>query len=332
MTIEQILADWKNEIFKPIYWLEGEEAFEIDHLTNFAEKRILTEEQASFNLTVFYGKDAKIEDILNACRRYPMFSDKQVVILREAQQIKDIEKFEHYIDNPLSSTIFIVAYKEKSLDKRKSFAKLVQKKTVMVTTKKLYDNELPEWTASLIRKKGFNIKPKALQILVDHIGNDLQRIEKEIDKICINLNGKTSITEDDIENFVGVSKEFNIFELQSALISKDLPKCLTIINYFASNPKAVPIQIIMPTLYAYFSKLYVASSSSSRDESSVAALLGIKGFFVKQYMLGMQKYTPSEVEKVILLLHHYNLKSIGIGRSDATDASLMKEFIAKVIY
>lgn len=332
MTIEQILADWKNEIFKPIYWLEGEEAFEIDHLTNFAEKRILTEEQASFNLTVFYGKDAKIEDILNACRRYPMFSDKQVVILREAQQIKDIEKFEHYIDNPLSSTIFIVAYKEKSLDKRKSFAKLVQKKTVMVTTKKLYDNELPEWTASLIRKKGFNIKPKALQILVDHIGNDLQRIEKEIDKICINLNGKTSITEDDIENFVGVSKEFNIFELQFALISKDLPKCLTIINYFASNPKAVPIQIIMPTLYAYFSKLYVASSSSSRDESSVAALLGIKGFFVKQYMLGMQKYTPSEVEKVILLLHHYNLKSIGIGRSDATDASLMKEFIAKVIY
>lgn len=332
MAIEQILADWKNDIFKPIYWLEGEEAYDIDHLTNFAEKRILTEEQASFNLSVFYGKDAKIEEVLNACKRYPMFSDKQVVILKEAQQIKEIEKLEHYIENPLSSTIFVVAYKEKTLDKRKSFAKLVQKKTVMVTTKKLYDNELPEWTASLIKRKGLDIKPKALQILVDHIGNDLQRIENEIDKICINLKGKTSITEDDIENFVGVSKEFNIFELQSALISKDLPKCLTIINYFASNPKAVPIQIIMPTLYAYFSKLYVASSSSSRDENSIAALLGIKGFFAKQYMQGMQKYTPAEVEKVLLLLHHYNLKSLGIGRSDASDAALMKEFIAKAIY
>lgn len=331
MSVEQMQSDWLKGVFKPIYWLQGDEPYYIDLLSNYAENNILTPDQASFNLSVFYGKDSKVEDVLNACRRYPMFSDLQVVILKEAQQLRDIERLEHYIEHPLTSTIFIIAYKEKTYDKRKAFGKLIHKKIEVLTTKKLYDNELPEWAGQLVKRKGLDVKPKTLQILVDHIGNDLQRIENEVEKIIINLAGRKTITDDDIENFVGVSKEFNVFELQAAMINKDLAKSLAILNYFASNPKAAPIQLLLPTLYAFFSKLYVASSSNVRDDYALAAILGINIFFAKQYISAMQQYTPAEVEKALLLLHHYNLKSIGIGKSDVPDASLMKELIAKII-
>ncbi len=331
MSIEQIISDWKRGATHPIYWLEGEEPYYIDKLTDYAEHHLLSEEQASFNLSVFYGKDSKAEDVLNSCRRYPMFSEKQVVILKEAQQMREIEKLEPYITNPLSSTIFIVAHKDKKLDGRSKLAKHLKNHAKVISTKKLYDNELPEWTTTLISQKGLQIKPKALHILVEHLGNDLQRIENEIDKLVVNLKGSKQISEDDIESYVGVSKEFNIFELQAAIINKDLATALKILNYFASNPKAAPIQLILPTLYAFFSKLYAVSASNSRDENSIAAILGLKGFFAKQYLQAMQRYSFAEVEKVLILLQHYNLKSIGVDRGDVADAELMKEFVAKII-
>lgn len=331
MELEQIISDWKKGIFKPVYWLEGEESYYIDTLTEFAEKNILSEEQMAFNLIVFYGKDAKVEDVLNSCRRYPVASDTQVVIIKEAQQMRDIEKIESYLDAPLASTLLLVAYKDKTFDKRKAFGKSLQKKVAVFTTKKLYDNELPQWASSMVQQKGFDITPKALQILIDHVGNDLQRMENEIDKVSLNLKGRKKISEDDIEDFVGVSKEFNVFELQKAILSRDMAKSLRIINYFGSNPKAGPIQLVLPTLYSFFSKLHIAHSSSVKDERSIAALLGINSFFVKDYVLAMQRYTPMEVEKIILILHHYNLKSIGIARPNVDDAGLMNEMVAKII-
>jgi DNA polymerase-3 subunit delta len=331
MEAEQILMEWKKGVFSPIYWLEGEEKYYIDKITEYAENHILSAEDASFNLSILYGKDSKIEEVINTSKRYPMFAERQVVILKEAQQIRDIEKLEHYVDHPLVSTVLIVAYKDKNVDKRKSFGKLLHKKVKVLTTKKLYDNELPMWTSNLIRDKGLEIKPKALQLIVDHIGNDLQRIENEIDKLNINLNGKKLITEDDIENYIGISKEFNIFELQAALVNKDLLKCLTIVNYFASNPKAVPIQLIMPTLYSFFSKLYVVAHGKVRDEYAVASALGTNTFFAKQYVTALQRYNAADVENVLLLLHHYNLKSLGINKSDIEDAELMRELIVKII-
>jgi DNA polymerase-3 subunit delta len=231
----------------------------------------------------------------------------------------------------LTSTIFIVAHKDKKLDGRSKLAKHVKNYAKVVTTKKLYDNELPEWALALIRQKGLEIKPKALQMLIDHLGNDLQRIENEVEKVTVNLKGRKQISEDDIESYVGVSKEFNIFELQAALINKDLSSALNILNYFSSNPKAAPIQLILPTLYAFFSKLYAVSATNSRDESSISAILGVKGFFTKQYIQAMQRYSFPEVEKVLILLQHYNLKSIGIDRGDVDDAGLMKELVAKII-
>lgn len=331
MNPELIIQEWKKGIYHPVYWLEGEESYYIDQLIDYAEKHILNESEASFNLSIFYGRDTKLDDVVNACKRYPMFSERQVVILKEAQHMKEVEKLEVYIDHPLSSTVFIVGHKEKKIDGRSKLAKQLKSKTVLLTTKKLYDNELPDWTERMIHQKGLDIQSKALQMLVDHIGNDLQRLENEVDKLTVNLQNRKQITEDDIESFVGVSKEFNIFELQAALGRRDMNSTLNILNYFEANPKVAPIQLVLPTLYSFFSKLYMAASSSSRDEYSIAALLGLKGFFAKQYIQAIQLYSFVEIEKALILLHHYNLKSIGIGKADTSDASLMKELAAKII-
>lgn len=331
MNLEKILTDLRKSNFKPVYWLEGDEEYFIDQVINHAEHKILTETEAGFNLSVFYGRDAAWPDVINACRKYPMFADLQVVILKEAQDMKNIEKLEGYIEKPLSSTIFFVAYKNKKVDGRTRLAKLLKEKAVLLTTKKLYDNELPEWTSSLVKSKGFTITNKALLLLIDHIGNDLSRLNNEIDKLALNLASTKNITEDDIENFVGVSKEFNVFELQQAIAHKDLYKAIRIIQYFDANPKAAPIQLIFPSLYNFFSKVQMIYSVPSRDEKSVAAAIGVHSFFVKDYLQTAMKYSSGEIEKLILLLHQYNLKGIGVNDAGNTDAMLLKEMVVKMI-
>ncbi len=331
MSAEKILKDWKNKLFKPLYWLEGEEDYYIDVLMNYAEHNILSEADAGFNLTIFYGKDANWADVVNACRRYPMFAERQVVLLKEAQQMKDIEKLESYIDNPQPSTVFVVSHKEKKIDGRSKFAKLIKEKGELLQTKKLYDNQLPEWTSELVKMKGLSINQKALMLLVDHIGNDLNRINNEIEKISVNLGERKSITEDDIEEFVGVSKEYNVFELQNAVAKKDLKKAVQIIQYFEGNPKAGPIQMILPTLYNFFSKVYMLHGTSSRDDKAVAAALGVNPFFVKDYIHTAKLYSFEETEKVLLLLEKYNLKSVGVDDAGTEDASLLKEMVLKMM-
>ena len=331
MLANTIVSDWKKGVYKPIYWLEGEEEYFIDKVVEYAENHILNEQDAAFNLTVFYGKDADWTAVINACRRYPMFAARQVVLLKEAQQMRDIEKLESYIENPLVSTVFVVSYKEKKVDGRTRMAKLLKEKGVMLTTKKLYDNQLPEWTSELIESKGLGISQKALMLLVDHIGNDLSRIENEINKISINLDKRKTITEEDVEEYVGVSKDFNVFELQAALATKNLPKAIQIIQYFESNPKAAPIQLILPSLYSFFSKVFMIYGLNTRDEKSVATSLGVNSFFVRDYLRATALFSYPDVEKLILLLSDYNLKSIGIKNSGTPDASLLKEMVVKMI-
>jgi len=331
MSVEKIIGEWKKGQFKPIYWLEGEEDYYIDKAIDYAEHHILNENEASFNLTVFYGKDASWPDIINACRRYPMFAERQVVLLKEAQQMRDVEKLESYVENPLSSTVFVVSYKEKKLDARKKFAKTVKEKGVLLTTKKMYDRELPEWTQEMIQKKGLTISQKGLLLLVDHIGNDLTRIENEIDKLSVNLGTRTNITEDDIEKYIGVSKDFNVFELQTAMASKDLARSIRIVQYFEANPKAAPIQLILPSLYSFFSKVFMVFGAGGGDDKSVAASIGVNPYFIKDYMKAAQLYSYPGVEKALLLLHHYNLRSVGIGNVNTEDGSLLKELVVKMM-
>ncbi len=331
MAVEKIIAEWKKGVFKPVYWLEGEEEYFIDKVMDYAEHHLLPESEASFNLSVFYGRDSSWADIVNACRRYPMFAERQVVLLKEAQQMRDVEKLEGYVENPLASTVFVVSYKDKKVDGRTKFAKTLKEKGVFISTKKIYDSQLPEWTQELLRSKELTISPKGLALLIDHIGNDLSRIENEIEKIFVNLGKRKNITEEDIEEFVGVSKDFNVFELQAALAKKDLPKSIRIIQYFESNPKAAPIQLVLPSLYSFFSKVFMVFGAGSQDEKAVASALGVSPFFVKDYMQAARTYDYNGVEKILLLLHQYNLKSIGINAAGTEDASLLKEMVYKIV-
>ena len=330
MTASSIITNWKNKEFKPVYWLEGDEDYFIDEVMEYAEKKILSESEAEFNQTVFYGKDANWADIVNACRRYPMFAERQVVLLKEAQQMKDVDKLESYVENPLPSTILVVSYKGKTLDGRQKFSKLIKKKGEIFLSKKMYENQLPGWINSYLQTNGFTIKPKAMALLVDHIGNDLSRIVNEIEKLSLNLTGK-NITEDDIEKFIGISKEYNIFELQNALSRKDQAKAIRIIQYFEANPKAVPIQLILPSLYSYFSKILTVYQMHDKSERAIKPVFNYNPALVEQVMETIKNYSFSEMEQVILLLHDANLKSIGIGNSGISTGALMKELSYKIM-
>jgi len=331
LTVEKIINDWKKKSFKPVYWFEGEEEYYINQLIDYAEHSILPEAEKAFNLTIFYGKDADWASVLNACRRYPMFSERQVVLLKEAQQMRDIDKLEPYIQNPLTSTVFVVSYKEKKVDGRSRLAKLLKEKGELLTTKKMYENQLPEWTSDLVKSKGHSITQKALMLLIDHIGNDLSRIDNEVNKILINLGTRKNITEDDIEQYVGISKEYNVFELQDALSRKDVSKALRIIQYFESNPKAAPIQLVLPALYNFFSKAYMLFGQSGSDEKTLAASIGVNPYFIRDYMITVKNYDYTGVENALLLLHQYNLKSIGVNSAATEHASLLKEMVIKMV-
>ncbi|MDB5221742.1 MAG: holA [Chitinophagaceae bacterium] len=331
MSAEKIITDWKKNIFKPFYWLEGEEEFYIDEVVDYAEHHILSEADAAFNLSVFYGKDANWAEVVNACSRYPMFAQRQVVLLKEAQQMKDIDKLENYITNPLASTVFVVSYKGKTIDGRSKLAKLLKQNGEVLSAKKLYDNQLPAWINNFIQSKGFTITPRALTLLVDHIGNDLNRIANEFEKVSMNLSDRKNITEDDIEKYVGISKEYNVFELQQALSNKDLAKAITIIQYFEGNPKAAPIQMLLPALYNHFSKVLTVFQMTDKTEKALRPMFYNNPYAARQALETVLNYSYSGVEQTLMLLHEYNLKSIGVNSIGISDASLMKELAVKII-
>ena len=331
MDTISIISEWEKNNFKPIYWLEGEEDYFIDEIMGYAEKKILSEADAGFNQTVFYGKDANWADIINACRRYPMFAERQIVLLKEAQQMKDIEKLESYVENPLNSTVFVVSYKGKTLDGRSKFSKLIKKKGEVFLSKKIYDNQLPSWINGYLQTNGFKITSKALNLLVDHIGNDLSRIVNEIDKLSLNIGKEKNITEDDIEKYIGISKEYNIFELQKAFSKKDNAKAIRILQYFEANPKAVPIQLILPSLYSYFAKILPVYQMTDKSERALKPLFSFNSHLVDQILDTIKNYSFSQIEQIIILLHDANLKSIGIDSYGLSPAAIMKELSYKIM-
>jgi DNA polymerase III subunit delta len=331
MSADKIITDWKKKIFKPVYWLEGDEPYFIDMVVNYAENHILNESEAGFNLTIFYGRDTDWASVVNACMRYPMFADRQVVLLKEAPHMKEIEKFENYVAKPLASTVFVVSYKDKKVDGRTKFSKLLKEKGELLTTKKLSEYQVPEWTAQMIQQHGLSADQKALSLLVDHIGNDLNRLQNEIEKLSVNLKNRKNITEEDIETFIGISKEFNLFELQDAIAQKNLSKAIRIIQYFAANPKAAPIQLLLPTLYSYFSKIYSVFGMESKSEQALMPVFNRNPFAVRQALQACNNYGYEGVEKILLLLHHYNLRSIGIDDIGTEDADLLKELVVKIM-
>jgi DNA polymerase-3 subunit delta len=246
-----------------------------------------------------------------------------VVILKEAQHMGQIEKLLSYVEQPLSSTIFIVAHKDKNVDGRSALAKALKTKAVVVSTKKMYDNKLPEWVMNWVAERGYQISSKAVQIIVDHIGNDLSRIQNELEKLIVNLGDRKKMTEDDIEKYIGISKEYNAFEFQDAVAQRNFSKAIKMIQYFESNNKAAPIQLILPTLYAFFSKLYAIYGLGTSDEKRIASEVGIPPFLVKNYMAAARHYSYGKVEQILLL--------IGINNGDNTDGDMLKELVIKIM-
>ncbi|MGH2643822.1 MAG: DNA polymerase III subunit delta [Chitinophagaceae bacterium] len=331
MTYEALEKELKSGKIKPFYLLEGEEDFFIDRISNFLENDLLTETEKEFNLTVFYGRDAEWANVLNACKRYPVFSERQVVMIKEAQQMKTLEKLESYLEKPLESTALVIVYRQGKLDGRTSFKKLIDKKGASLTTKKLYDDKIPGWIKSYAETSGHDITPKAAILLADFIGNDLARISNEIDKLLLNIAARKKIDEDDIEKYVGISKEYNVFEFQKAVGSKDFPKTVLILNYFSSNPKVAPPQMVFTVLYNFFSKVHAITCSAASPDKDMATKLGINPFFLPDYMKAAKTYRRTGIEKALLLLYEYNLRSLGINDSGTTGPDLLKEMAMRVM-
>ncbi|MCG9900077.1 MAG: DNA polymerase III subunit delta [Hydrotalea sp.] len=331
MSVQFVIDDWKKGKFKPFYWVEGEEPFFIDQVINYAEQNLLSPEEAGFNLHILYGKDTLPAQLVNICKQYPMFGERQVVVLKEAQHLKEVDALASYFENPQPTTLLVIGHKEKKLDKRSKVSKLIAKNGELVTTKKVYENQLPMLVSKMAEEAGFTFEQKALHLLIDHVGNDLGRLHNEIEKLRVNIKGRSQITTSDIETFIGISKDFNAFELQDALATKDLAKCIRIIQYFDANPKAGPIQLILPTLFNYFSKIYKLHGIGNVSDSVLRPLFFNNPVAMQQAKEAYKNYSFQELEKVFLLLEQYNLRSVGVNDQGTSDADLLKEVVCKII-
>ena len=355
--VTQILTDLKRKIFKPVYFLSGEEAYYIDLISDYIEKNVLDESEQEFNQTILYGKEADMNAIISAAKRFPMMSDYQVVIVKEAQNLKELGKTSGgddddnevveikgkkgpsapnalvgYIQQPQPSTILVFCYKYKTIDKRSVVYKSLQKNHVFLETKKMYDNQIPEWITSFVTEKKFKIGPKASFLLAEFLGNDLSKISNEVEKLFINLKEGEEITGDAVQDNIGISKEFNVFELQDALAKKDILKANRIINYFSANEKEHPAVMTLSLLYSYFSKILVYHFAPDKSKFAVAQTLGVNPFFVDGYVKAAQNYGTAKLKSIFAELKDYDLKTKGVNNNGVNNGELMKELIFKILH
>ncbi len=333
MKYEEIIRDIKNNIFFPIYFLSGEEPYFIDKITSLLENNILDDGMKGFNQTVVYGRDVSVKEIIDLSRRYPMMGNYQVVIVKEAQYVNNIENLVSYISSPLETTILIVAYKYKKVDKRKAFYKKMNtsKSTIVFNSEKLKDYLVSKWIESEIKARGFSISPVALRLMSEYLGNDLGKITNEIDKLVINVDKKSQITEVEIEQNIGISKDYNLFELQNALSSRDQLKAQRIVQYFEANPKEHPLQMISPMLHNYFIKIFLYHFIKNKEPNKIAAELGVHPFFVKDYGKASKSFPPQKVKDIISRIRTLDLKSKGVGSNDSTGYGELKELVFRIM-
>lgn len=340
MTPEKIIEDIQKRNFKPIYFLQGEESYYIDLISDTLEKTVLSEAEKGFNQTILYGKDTDLMSILNASKRFPMMSDYQLIIVKEAQNIKfakaeakELEVFNAYLENPLKSTILVFCHKYGSLDKRLKISKSIEKSGLLVDFKKMYENKVPEWVVNYLKHKGFMVDAKAAFLVAEFLGNDLSKISNELDKLCINVDKSKTINIDDIEKNIGISKEYNIYELTSALAKKDVLKANKIIDYFSANKKDNPLVLIIGNIASYFSKIFAIHFLSDKSAASIASNLKVPPFIAPEYLNASKNYTIDKTCQVINLLREYDLKSKGVdSTSNTEEGELMKELVWKILH
>jgi DNA polymerase III subunit delta len=340
MTASDIIKDFKNRKVKPLYLLHGEEPYFIDVVSNYAEHNFLSDAEKGFNQTVFYGKDTDIMSVLNSAKRYPMMADYQLVLVKEAQDMKwgkddddkkGMDPLLSYLEKPLPSTVLVFCYKYGKFDKRKKTYKAIEKTGQIFESVPLYDSKLPGWIEEYVSAKGYRIDQQASAMMAEYLGNDLSKIANELDKLMLNINSGQNINVQQVQDNIGISKEYNVFELQAALSKKDPFKVNQIINYFEANPKANPIVLVLGNLNNFFSKVLLYHYAKDKSPQGLARELGINPYFVKDYELAARSYNYGKSMQIISLLREYDLKSKGVD-SNASHGELMKELMFKILH
>lgn len=334
ITYEDIVRNVKNRTFCPVYLLMGDEDYYIDRVSEYIVSTALTEEEKEFNLTVLYGLDTDVAGIINNAKRYPMMSDYQVVLVKEAQNIRNWDDLSYYLQKPLDSTILIICYKHGTLDRRKKVVAEIGKVGVVFESKKLKDSMLPGFISTYLKRKKIEIEPKAAELMADFVGNDLNRLSGELDKLVITLpKGKYRITPDEIERNIGISKDYNNFELKNALIERDILKANKIVKYFNDNPKSNPLQPTLAILFNYFSNLMVSYYSPDKSENGVAAHLGLKSpWQAREYLAGMKVYSGVKTMNIITEIRNCDARSKGIGNSSLSPGELLSELVFFILH
>jgi DNA polymerase-3 subunit delta len=333
VTFEEIMSDLKNRIYKPVYFLAGEEPYYIDLITSHIEEKVLQESEKAFNQMVLYGEDTTIQSVIETSRRFPMMSNHQVIIVKEAQSLKKIDDLAYYIEKPLLSTILVFNYKYKALDKRTKLYKLIESNAVYFESNRLRDYQVPPWIERYLMLKGIKTEPNASAMLTEYLGTDLHKIVNELDKLLINLpSGKQIITTELIEKNIGISKDYNNFELQKAVGEKNILKANMIVHYFADNPKDNPITLTIASLFSYFTKVLTYHYLTDKSKNNVASVLKINPFFVKDYESTAAKYSVKKTVEIISLLRTYDMKSKGFGDLSTEPGDLLKELTYRILH
>ncbi len=331
-TETEIIKDLKNKIYHPVYFLSGEEPYYIDQISDYIEENLLSPDEKEFNQSVLYGKETNVLSIISECKRYPMMSDYQVVIVKEAQEIKNIDTLDKYVENPMTSTIWVICYKYNKIDKRKTFAKLIEKKAVFYETPRIYDNQIPAWITNYVKSKGFSINQKAAFLMAEFLGTDLSKIVNEVGKIIINATPGIEITPDLVELHIGISKDYNVFELQKALGAKNIFKANQIIKYFAENEKENPLVKVIPVLFPFFVKIFMYHNVVDKSPNNVASVLSVNRMFVDDYATAARNFSRAKLRQVFAIFREYDLRSKGINNASTNDGDLMKEMIYKILH
>ncbi|AOW10152.1 DNA polymerase III subunit delta [Flavobacterium gilvum] len=327
----KIVNDIKGGNIKPIYFLMGEEPYYIDKLSEYIETNVLSEEEKGFNQTVLYGRDVSIEDIVSTAKRYPMMADRQVVIIKEAQELsRTIDKIESYVENPMPSTVLVFCYKYKTLDKRKKVTKLLAKNGIVYESKKLYENQVGDWIKRVLAGKKYTIEPKASAMLVEFLGTDLSTINKELEKLQIILPAGSTISAKDIEENIGFSKDYNVFELRKAIGERDQLKAYKIAENFAQNPKDNPIVMTVGLVFSFFVQLLKYHGLKDKNPKNVASVLGVNPFFLKDYDVAIKNYPMKKVSQIVASLRDTDVKSKGVGANSLSQADLLREMLYKI--
>lgn len=326
--VAKIVNDIKAKNIKPIYFLMGEEPYYIDRLSDYIEQNVLSEDEKGFNQTVLYGRDVSMDDIVSSAKRYPMMAERQVIIVKEAQDLtKSIDKLESYAENPMPTTVLVFCYKYKTLDKRKKVTKQLEKNGLVYESKKLYENQVGEWIKRVLQGKGYTIEPKASAMLVEFLGTDLSKINNELEKLQIILPKGTSISAKHIEENIGFSKDYNVFELRKAIGERNELKAYKIVQYFADNPKDNPMVLTTGQVFSFFSNLLLYHGLKDKNPKNVAAVLKVNPFFLKDYDVALRNYPMKKVSGIVGNLRQIDIKSKGVGANALPVSDLLKEML-----